>query len=197
MTLPGPPDYVNVNPNLLEFRQALAVAGNVLSGKRLSVYSRHQHFPMPDGTVLLEQWADPGTLVASPVSPEEALGKGGLPSCWGVDANGEVVVLRYAAGDIHRASNIDVTAEDFLAELAEAGRKFAEANLYEVLELNVAEHLFGRPGLLTFEETDMGEHRHTVTFIPPPQHVLAGDWSHVSCWSFINGEPVVKGFCGG
>jgi hypothetical protein len=190
VTLAPPPHILNVDPNSRAFRRALRTAGLILTGTPFSVYSRHEHYAMPDGMVLFEEQVLPGELAA------EAAERG-LPSCWGVASDGSVVVLRYADKALHRASGIGVTDAGFLAMLADAAARFAVARLHETLELNIAGHLFPPGnGMVTFEVTNEEARLQRVTVAPVPAEVIDGDWNTVACWGFTaEGEPVVTGIC--
>ena len=196
MALTASPHISQVHPNSPEFRAALITAGTIVAGTPFSVYSRHHHYPTTDREVLFEELVVPGTLALYPVTLDEATVRG-LPSCWGVSADGAVIVLRYADRRLHKQSNIDVTAPAFLAELDKIAQAFAAAGLHNTFELNIAQYLFSPgEGQVTYEVTDEATRYQTVTFVPTPPEVLAGDWSSVACWKFdTSGRPMVAGVC--
>jgi hypothetical protein len=189
------PHISEVDPNSKEFRAALAAAGLILAGSGLSVYSHHQHYPLGDGEILFEERVMPGELALYPTSEAEAIANG-LPSCWAFAPDGSVEVLRYASRELHMGSGIDVTSQQFQAQLAEIGLAFAAAGLHETLEVNISSYLFPHGDeTLTIETTDESARTQRVTIGDMPDAVRNGDWSTVACWSFREGVPVVSGAC--
>jgi hypothetical protein len=200
------PEFTEVDANGVEFRQALVVAGGILTsgGASLdfSVYSRHCHakVPVEAGEVLFEELVGSDEISLYPLGEREAAERG-LPSCWGF-APGEggravTVVLRYADKRLHERGGIDVTSEQFRVRLAKIADAFVAAGIHRVLELNVAGRLFPAPeGYLTREDT-VGIRRQRLTFDVPLLALVDGDWSQAACWSFLfqgeAGEAVVKG----
>lgn len=191
------PHITHVEPNSPEFREALAKAGVILLGDEdHSVYSRHYHYEIGTDKVLFEEEVMAGKLALYPLSEQEAQ-TNGLPSCWAFEADGTVVVLRYASQQLHERSGVDVTSDEFQAKLAAIGQAFAAEGIHETLELNIAGKLFPHgEGEVTYEVTDEEARHQQVTVVPIPPALAAGDWTLGACWGFSSrGEAVVAGMC--
>jgi hypothetical protein len=179
---------------------ALAGARPILAGTALDlrVYSRHVHFPLVQGEVIFEEPVSGGEMLElSPLAEDEAIARGGLPSCWGVDPDGSVSILRYASSEMHDRSAIDVESTSFLVELYRVAAAFAAAGLHKMLELNLSAYLFpGLAGQVTLELTDEAARTQLVGHVPSGTEGLTDE--SAACWGLNpEGGLRITGYCAG
>ncbi|HKX73055.1 MAG TPA: hypothetical protein VJM32_03515 [Candidatus Saccharimonadales bacterium] len=191
----APPNINEVDPNSVEFRSALDEAALLLAGTGLGVFSRHGHYEMTDTEVVFEAPNGDNELQLYPIAEHIASAKG-LPSCWGVNPDGTVVVLRYADPLLHARTEFDVRSTRFQDMLASVAAGFAGAGLHERLEITISEQFLVRTGgQLALEKTDLADRTQRVSITDAPDEIMADDWSVAAQWAFAGGKPVVRGFC--
>lgn len=194
------PHIADVDTDSPAFQAALAKAGKIMAKSPLrdvvNVYSFHDHYPWTGDEVLFEEGVAPRELALYPMPTNEAT-KRGLPSCWRVMPDGKLAIRRYADHKTHKNSGFDVTDSSFLAELARIGKAFAEANLQNFLELNIARKLLPtKDSELAYEVTNEAMRHQRVTVGPRISLAGVGNKNVPACWKFTpEGKATVTASC--